>query len=69
MNKHIELVKEWLANNDSVSLEELEANEKAAEAAYYAAYNAYAAYAVDDAYAASAKYWVRQYEELTNELL
>lgn len=65
MNKHIELVKEWLANNDSVSLEELEANEKAAEAAYYAAKAAYYAYAADDYEAAAyAKDGVK-YEERT----
>jgi hypothetical protein len=30
MNKHIELVKKWLADPESVSLEELEANREAA---------------------------------------
>jgi hypothetical protein len=30
MNIHIELVKKWLADNDSVTLEELESNEDAA---------------------------------------
>ena len=50
MNKHIELVKKWLENKDSVFLEELEANAKAAAAAYDAANAAYdAANAVDDA--------------------
>ena len=32
MNKHIELVKKWLANKDSVTQEELEANAEAADA-------------------------------------
>jgi hypothetical protein len=30
MNKHIELVKKWLKDKDSVSIEELKANKKAA---------------------------------------
>ena len=76
MNKHIELVKKWLKDNDSVSLEELEANKKSAtaydaQAAYNAAYDAEAGYAAEAAYAAyyddavDAEYWVKQYEELT----
>ncbi len=72
MNKHIELVKKWLKDKDSVSLEKLEANKEAAdayyeaaEAVYYAAKAAYAATnaainAADDA----AAYWVKRYEEL-----
>lgn len=59
MNKHIQLVKKWLEYRDSVSLEELDANKKAAYAAYYAAYYA-AAY-----HAATAKDYVKKYEELT----
>ena len=65
MNEHIELVKKWLADNDSVSQEELEANAEAAWAAsdaYYAAY--YAAYTA----AHTAAYYVKQYEDLTNEV-
>ena len=101
MNKHIKLVKKWLADNDSVTLEELEASKEAAydeaDEATYCAYsvnnvaaanNAY--YAVDYAYyavvtaynavvtansnatatadyTANAIYWVKRYEELTNE--
>ena len=66
-NKHIELVKKWLADHDSVSQEELKSN--AADA--YAAYDAYAAaaYAAYDAAAdadAAAARWVKKYEELTN---
>ena len=38
MNKHIELVKKWLADSESVSLEELEENNKNADAATDAAY-------------------------------
>ena len=34
MNKHIELVKKWLSDRDSVTLEELKANKDAAYAAY-----------------------------------
>ncbi len=37
MNPHIELVKKWLADSNSVTEEELEANEGAAEADYRAA--------------------------------
>tara|TARA_R110000796_G_scaffold3237_1_gene12529 strand:- start:167 stop:430 length:264 start_codon:yes stop_codon:yes gene_type:complete len=76
-NKHIELVKKWLADSDSVSQQELEDSrdaaadaywaDDAADYAYAAAYAAaaydYAAYA--DAAAADAAYWVKRYEELT----
>ena len=75
MNKHVELVKKWLEDKDSVSLEELKANKEAANAAHYADYAVYAAYAASraayyDAYAADADvdeaaYWVKRYEELT----
>ena len=65
MNKHIELVKKFLDDNDSVSLEELESNKKAAYdatwdagAAYHAAYWAYRA-----AYWA---YWVVAADNLEN---
>ena len=68
MNPHIELVKKWLADSDSVSLEELKENKKAAwDASIYAASSAigYAAYAAaDSAYGAAdaadavdAAYW------------
>ena len=57
MNVHIELVKKWLADNESVSRQELEDNRDAAYAAYTANDAAYA-------YAAAA-YWVKRYEELT----
>jgi hypothetical protein len=46
MNKHIELVKKWLADKESVSREELEDNAEAA----YAAANAYRPSAANDAY-------------------
>ncbi len=67
MNRHIELVEKWLADKESVSLEELRANRDAADAADAAAYAAYdAAYA--DAYAAdataNAEYCVKKYKEL-----
>ena len=80
MNKHIEIVKKWLADKSSVSLEELQANKKAAYAVYAAANSAAAeaayiacAYASDASayadyaavYAAKAAYWVRRYEGLT----
>ena len=38
MNKHIELVKKWLADPEAVSLEELEANREAAWADWDAVY-------------------------------
>jgi hypothetical protein len=64
MNKHIELVKKWLADPESVSLEELEANKEAAWAAAWAAYrggvkaNKAAYWAVRAAKAAEdATYW------------
>ena len=63
MNKHIELVKRWLADPKSVTVEELKANaadaksawaaSEAAYAAYAAAYAAYAAYTAYAAYAAA----------------
>ncbi len=68
MNKHIELVKKWLADKDSVSQQELNDNRAAADAAYAAnaadvTYDAYAANAADAADAANddpyyyAAYW------------
>ena len=59
MNKHIELVKEWLADPASVSQEELKDNRVAADAAYNAAADAadaaaYVAYAADTAANAAA---------------
>jgi hypothetical protein len=79
MNKHILLVKKWLADKDSVSQEELEENavdayDAATNEAAYAAYRAacYAAYAaaigsggVADYAATSAGYWIRRYKELS----
>jgi|TARA_R110000737_G_scaffold68916_3_gene97249 hypothetical protein len=80
MNKHIELVKKWLANPKSVTKEELKDNAYAAayaaDAADAAAYvadataAASAAYATYDDAADAAAYaanWVKRYEELTNE--
>tara|TARA_R110002167_G_scaffold2397_1_gene12235 strand:+ start:57 stop:284 length:228 start_codon:yes stop_codon:yes gene_type:complete len=69
-NKHIELVKKWLADKASVSSEELRANADAANAAaVYAVYAdraARAADAVDSVDSEAADYWVKRYEELTN---
>ena len=69
MNKHIELVKKWLDDPDSVTVDELKVNAYAASAASaaYAAsdFAAYAAYAA--AADAAAAYWVKKYEELTGE--
>ena len=72
MNKHIELVKKWLDDPNSVTEDELKDN--ATEVAYlgYAAYAA--AYAAADAAADAAAYavpannvepYVKKYEELT----
>ncbi len=65
MNKHIELVKKWLSDKDSVSVEELEANADAAANAAKAAANAAEAAALYAANAADTAYWVKRYEELT----
>ena len=75
-NEYIEVVKRWLAGEE-VSVEELRAN---AEAAWDAAWDAIAddaaEYAAEVAYVAAAHaardadnvdYWVKRYEELTNE--
>jgi len=78
MNKHIELVKKWLDDPKSVTLQELRDNAEAAydaaDAAWadYAAYDAYDAAWADDAVAAAqaaydAAYWVKKYEKLTGE--
>lgn len=64
MNKHIKLVKKWLADPDSVTQQELDDNRDAAAAADVAAETAYTAYA---AAAADAAYWVKRYEELTEQ--
>tara|TARA_R110000803_G_scaffold2553_1_gene8698 strand:- start:184 stop:411 length:228 start_codon:yes stop_codon:yes gene_type:complete len=74
VNKHIELVKRYLAGED-VTTEELKANsiaahaaaEAAAEAATHAAHAEAAAHAAA-AYAA-ADYCVKRYEELTSDKL
>lgn len=73
MNKHIDLVKKWLADKDSVSLEELKANADAAYADAAASYAAGYVTNVDAAYAADAAsyaahdvaYYIKRYEELT----
>ena len=72
MNKHIELVKKWLADPDSVTHEELKQNSDEAyaaaangayeaDAAYWAAY---AANALDEEVADAC---VERYEELEND--
>ena len=66
MNKHIELVKKWLDDRDSVSREERKANSAdAANAADAAdAADAVANYAAVGA-AVQAAYWIKKYDELT----
>jgi hypothetical protein len=78
MNKHIELVKKWLADPKSVTQQELDDNHTATKVAYCAADYA-AAYAADAAYAAAyaidaaaadsdnAKHWFKRYEELKEQ--
>ena len=80
MNKHIEVVKKWLADNDSVSQTELEYNHVSAYNAYIndAAADAAAAVAAAEAAEAAADaaanwgdktaaaHWVKKYEELSN---
>jgi hypothetical protein len=74
-NRHTELVKKWLADNDSVSQEQLKDNcaaaADAADAAY-AAYDAAADAAADAAYdaanaAKAAAYCVKRYEALKEQ--
>ena len=72
MNKHIEIVKKWLANPDSVSQQELEDNADAAGAACWVALRnsvteaaAWASIRAADNNVDRAKYWVEIYERLT----
>jgi hypothetical protein len=57
MNEHIELVKKWLADNDSVTKQDMEA--LAADAAAHAAAAA--------AYADGVADWVKRYEEFKEQ--
>lgn len=72
MNEHIELVRKWLADPDSVTRQELQKNSRYAKAAYDAAEAARWA-ADDDAFwadasaAAEAAYWVKRFEEISDE--
>lgn len=70
MKKHIELAKKSLTDNTPVTLEELKANKKAAEAAEMAAYWAYRAAESD--HSKDVEYYkeltikaIAEYEELT----
>ena len=56
MNKHIELVKKWLADNDSVTQQELDDNRTTAAADADNADNA-----------DNAEYWIKRYEELKEQ--
>ena len=83
MSKHIELVKKWLDDPDSVTKEKLKANADAAaaDADAAAAYAAAAAWAADAAAEAAeaadaaafsdtadyVEHYVKKYEELTGE--
>ena len=86
-NEHMELVGKWLADNNSVTLEELKANVRAArdeartsyhDADWLAAKAASAALSSCEAArdarevyadwaAGEADYWVKRYEETTND--
>jgi hypothetical protein len=68
MNKHINLVKKWMVEPESVTQQELDDNLTAAEAAN-AARQAYvfAAYYAHVNDAVEAKYWVKRYEELKEQ--
>lgn len=82
-NKHIQLVKKWLADPKSVSDEELKANIESADAeckaldtspdryilkvAAWAARAANMARYDDEAAVRLAAHWVKKYEELTND--
>jgi hypothetical protein len=69
MDKHIELVKKWQDDPDSVTTEELKANTNAAYDAASAAVTAltdaayYASYGNDEV----AEYYVKKYEKLTGQ--
>ena len=73
-NEHIELVKKWLEDNDSVSRAELVANAADAYATYAAAADASdaadavacGARAAVHARYDSASHWVKEYEKLRN---
>jgi len=68
MDKHIELVKKWLADPDSVTQEELCQNSDAAEVAdAYNAFVYFAAYAAAYDAVYDAVYWVKRYEALEND--
>ena len=66
MNKHISLVKRWLADNDSVTLQELEDNFIAADCVTAVAECVTAAaIAATESNARAVAFWVKRYEELT----
>jgi hypothetical protein len=70
MNKHVELVKKWLADPSSVTQEELEKNRAAAAAAAAAgaaADSAYYAAAAAAAATGDAADWVKKYEDLEQD--
>ena len=60
MNEHIELVKKWLADPESVTKQDMEANAANTAAAYAAA-------AADSDSDSDAAYWVKRYEKLKEQ--
>lgn len=80
MNKHIKLIKKYLADNDSVTPEQLQNSRASADAAADAAYAAAEAAAYADTAASYTRHrdaraealyyaadWVKRYEELSNK--
>ena len=68
MNSHIELVKRWLADNDSVTLQELQDNFIVSAAVTDVADSVTAAaIAATEGDAREVAFWVKRYEELTSE--
>jgi len=69
LNKHIELIKKWLNDKDSVATEELKQNSEAAQALAFAAQATSVAYAApnSEGFSLAAErvaHWVERYEEL-----
>tara|TARA_B110000483_G_scaffold234271_1_gene304113 strand:+ start:3360 stop:3575 length:216 start_codon:yes stop_codon:yes gene_type:complete len=69
LNKHIELIKKWLNDKDSVATEELKQNSEAAQALAFAAQATSIAYAAPNSEGFElaterVAHWVERYEEL-----
>ena len=69
MNKHIEVIKKWLNDKDSVTTKELKTNSEAAQALAFAAQATSIAYAAPNSEGFElaterVAHWVERYEEL-----